>query len=397
MSLQITAIVFWVCVGTVAFTYALYPLSIWSLSRLFGSCRTGQFEAGTVLPKVTLLISAHNEEKCIAARVCNALASDYPRDKLEIVIASDGSDDRTNDIVRTFAPQGVRLIAYPERRGKAAVLNSAIGEIGGEIVVFSDANTNYEPDAIRHLVRWFIDPEIGAVCGKLLLTDPVTGRNADGIYWRYESFLKQCEGSLGGLLGANGAIYAMRRELFCPVPAHTITDDFVIPLLAKLRHGFRIVFDATAVAHEETASDIGGEFRRRVRIGTGDYQSLTTLWPLLDPRHGWTSFTFLCHKLLRWLSPFMLVGMFVANLFLLTRPLYAGLFAAQLVFYAVALVGFRLTGNHGTVKLLRATSLFCSVNAALLVGFWRWLVATPSGTWQRTSRDAEIAEAASTL
>ncbi len=234
---------------------------------------------------------------------------------------------------------------------------------------------------------------IGAVCGKLVLTDPVSGRNADGIYWRYESFLKQCEGRLGGLLGANGAIYALRRELYVPVPANTITDDFVIPLLAKLKHGCRIVFDAQAIAHEETAADIRGEFRRRVRIGTGDYQSLMLLWPLLDPRHGWTSLTFFCHKLLRWLSPFLLLAVFVSNLFLLAQPIYVATFALQLLFYGTALVGYRLTGNHVVVKLLRATSLFCSVNAALLVGFWRWLVDTPSGMWQRTSREAEVVDA----
>ena len=222
-----------------------------------------------------------------------------------------------------------------------------------------------------------------------MLTDAHTGRNVDGLYWRYESFIKECEGRLGGLLGANGAIYAIRRDLFCPIPSNTIIDDFVIPLFAKLQHRFRIVFDSTARAHEETAPSIGGEFRRRVRIGTGDYQSLTLLWPLLNPRHGWTSFTFLCHKLLRWMSPFLLVIMFVSNLFLVTRPFYAGLFAAQVAFYTVASIAHRLPGNHVVTKLLRASSLFCSVNAALLVGFCQWLISTPTGVWQRTSREAE--------
>jgi cellulose synthase/poly-beta-1,6-N-acetylglucosamine synthase-like glycosyltransferase len=397
MNYNLAAIVFWCGAALVLFTYAIYPLLIWSLSRTFGVQRKPSGASSEIAPTVSLLIAAHNEEQCIEARIRNALASDYPRDKLEIVIASDGSDDRTNDIVREFASDGVKLLDYPDRRGKATVLNDSVDQVSGDIVVFSDANTHYENDAIRRLVGWFAEPQIGAVCGKLVLTDAASGRNADGIYWRYESFLKQCEGTLGGLLGANGAIYALRRKLFCPVPAHTIIDDFVIPLLAKLQHGFRIVFEPTAVAHEETAANLRGEFRRRVRIGTGDYQSLMLLWPLLHPRHGWTSFTFFCHKLLRWASPFLLVAVFAANLFLLSHPLYQVFFLAQLAFYAAAIVGFRLSGNHAIVKLLRATSLFCSVNAALLVGFWRWLVTTPTGTWQRTGRDAKDTEVAPIL
>ena len=332
------------------------------------------------------MISAHNEEQCIAERVKNALASDYPREKLEIVIASDGSDDRTHEIVRQFADEGVRLVAYDGRRGKAAVLNASVGATRGQIIVFSDANTNFEPDAIRRLVRWFADVEVGVVCGRLVLTDAATGKNADGVYWRYETFLKQCEGRLGGLLGANGAIYAMRRELYCPVPDNTIVDDFVIPLLAKLHHGFRIVYDQTARAYEETAATISHEFRRRVRIGTGDYQSLTLLWRLLRPRHGWTAVTFLCHKLLRWLSPFLLVLMAVSNVFLVASPFYAATMAGQIVFYSLAIVGTQAVGNHILLKLLRGISLFCSVNAALLVGFCKWMFLKPSGAWQRTNR-----------
>jgi cellulose synthase/poly-beta-1,6-N-acetylglucosamine synthase-like glycosyltransferase len=333
-----------------------------------------------------LLISAHNEETCIADRVQNALASDYPSDKLTICIASDGSVDRTNEIVGAFPDTQVRLLAYDVRRGKAATLNSSIRQIKSDIVVFSDANTLFEPDAISRLVRWFADPSVGVVCGKLILTDSKTGRNVDGRYWRYETFLKQCEGKLGGLLGANGAIYAMRRELYCPIPDNTITDDFVIPLFAKLKHRFRIVYDATAIAHEETAPTIGHEFRRRVRIGSGDYQSLLLLWPLLNPRHGWTSFTFVGHKLLRWLSPFFLLTAIVSNIFLLPSPFYVATLLIQLAFYTTALVGIWAVGDSRATKLLRGATLFCSVNAALLVGFFRWATTVQTGMWQRTDR-----------
>jgi hypothetical protein len=242
------------------------------------------------------------------------------------------------------------------------------------------------------LVRWFNDPDVGVVCGKLVLTDSSSCRNVDGLYWRYETFLKKCEGRIGGLLGANGAIYAMRRAFYCPVPDNTIVDDLVIPLSAKLRHRFRIIYDLTAVACEESAPSIRQEFQRRVRIGSGDFQSLAILWPLLNPRHGWTAFTFACHKLLRWLSPFMLVIALVVNAMLARTPIYSAILVMQLTFYCTALLGFWIRGTSLVTKIVRATSLFCSVNAALLIGCFRYLTTQQTGAWQRTDRNAEVTQ-----
>ena len=179
---------------------------------------------------------------------------------MQIVIASDGSTDKTANIARHYAelfPGRVRLFDYPVRRGKATVLNDSLPQLDNEIVVLSDANTFFEPNAVRNLVRWFADPTIGVVCGQLRLIDPRTGHNVDSLYWRYENFLKTCEGKLGALLGANGAIYAIRRSRFVPIPTDTIIDDFVLPLLIRLRHGQRIVYDREAIAEEETPADVG--------------------------------------------------------------------------------------------------------------------------------------------
>jgi cellulose synthase/poly-beta-1,6-N-acetylglucosamine synthase-like glycosyltransferase len=359
---------------------------IWVASRLFGRSPRSPVVPDDELPRLTVLIAAHDEAPVIGARLENALALDYPREKLEIVVASDGSRDATADIVRGFADRGVRLLDYQPNRGKAATLNAAWRTVTGDVVVLSDANTFTDRAAPRRLARWFRDPSVGAVCGRLILVDPASGRNVDGLYWRYETFLKRCEARLAALLGANGAIYAMRRDGYVPIPAETIVDDFVIPLLARLERGTRLVYDADAIAREETPPELHDEFKRRARIGAGDFQSLRLLWPLLSPRHGWLAFSFVSHKIARWACPFFLLGMAAANLALITVPFYRVTLAAQVGFYAVAWLGSRSTGSGPAVRLLRLTTLFSTMNAALLVGFFRWLTGRQRGAWARTTR-----------
>ena len=382
---------FWACLVLIACSYAGYPLLIWACSRLFGSEPEAPRVAEAELPTVSLLIAAYNEEAEIEGRILNALAMDYPRDRLEIVVGSDGSTDETCRIVRIFADQGVRLLSYDRRRGKASVLNASFPELLGEIVLLSDANTHNDPGAARNLVRWFRDPGVGIVCGKLVLTDPKTGRNADSLYWRYETFLKRCEGRLGALLGANGAIYAIRRGLYEPIPADTIVDDFVIPLLARVRTGASIVYDELAIAHEETPPDMASEFHRRSRIGAGGFQSIGMLWKLLDPQQGWVAFTFLSHKILRWSCPFFLVGLLVSNVALVLEGVtpFGYFLAAQGGFYLASLASSCLPAGHRALKPLRIAGMFTGMNAALLVGFFRWSFGLQKGAWRRTVRLAE--------
>ena len=380
--------VFWISALLVAYTYVGYPLTIYVLSRLFGRRSQPAEIRDEQTPSLSLLIAAYNEHSVIAERIENALNMDYPRDKLEIVVASDGSTDGTNEIVRCYADRGVVLLPFPQRRGKSVVLNDAVGRLRGEVMILSDANTMMDRQAAKRLARWFSDPMVGAVCGWLDLYDSRTGRNADGVYWRYENFLKRCEGRLHAVLGANGAIYAMRRALYQPIPSDTLIDDLTIPLLAKLRTGCRIVYDKQAVAREETAPDIQSEFRRRARIGAGGFQAIARLWPLLHPRFGWTAFAFLSHKILRWASPFFLVGMLLSNLLLAGAPSYRTLLLGQLAFYALAIVGSKITLQGWVGRLLRLPALFTTVNAALLVGFVRWTLGPQSGVWIRTPRMA---------
>jgi cellulose synthase/poly-beta-1,6-N-acetylglucosamine synthase-like glycosyltransferase len=392
MTATVLKILFWVSAAVVVYAYAVYPLVIWALSRLFGRAAQAPTVSDGDLPTVALLISAYNEAAVIAGRLENALATDYPRDRFRVVVASDGSSDGTAEIAARFADRGVRLLDYKARRGKSSVLNSALAEIDADLVLLSDANTHIDPAAARRLARWFVGEErVGAVCGRLVLTDPATGANADGLYWKYETFLKKCEWRLGALLGSNGAIYAIRRRLYVPIPNDTIVDDFVIPLLARLRSDCRIIYDCEAVATEETASDVGAEFRRRSRIGAGGFQAIVLLWRLLDPRHGWVAFTFLSHKILRWTCPFFLLGMLLTSALLWRVPLYRYALAAQLAFYLCSWLALYLPRRGGAaLKLLRLPTMFVSMNLALLVGFWRWLRGSQKAAWGRTARSVEL-------
>jgi cellulose synthase/poly-beta-1,6-N-acetylglucosamine synthase-like glycosyltransferase len=379
------AVCFWTCAGGVFYTYLAYPVLIWATSRLFGRAHTPPERSDAELPRVALLIAAHNEAAVIEDRIRNALALSYPRDRLEIVVASDGSDDGTDEICRRYEGR-IRALLFPNRRGKAATLNAAMEQLDAEIIAFSDANTFMEPNALRGMTRWFADPRTGAVCGRLVLSDSPTSGSGDGLYWRYETFLKMCEARLGALLGANGAIYAIRRELFTPLPSGTLVDDFLIPLLAKLRSGCRIVYDREAVAHEETAPGLGAEFRRRARIGSGGAQALGMLWPLLSPRHGWTALAFWSHKVLRWACPFFLVGALPGSVLLAGEPLYRAALGAQMFFYALCLFGAALPPGARAKRPLRVFPMFAGMNLALLVGIVRGLRRQQSGIWNRTSR-----------
>lgn len=384
------------CLGIVFFTYFAYPPCVWFLSRAFGRWATRPTVSDSALPKLAIIIAAHNEEDFIEERIENALAADYPPEKISVIIASDGSTDRTNEIVSNYADPRVQLIRY-KRSGKTAILNELIPMVPDEVVVLSDANTFTEPEALRNLVAWFVNPEVGVVCGRLVLTDPQTGRNVDGIYWKYETFLKKCESRLGALLGSNGGLYAIRKSVFTPVPNNTLVEDFVMPLVARERTGCQIIYDSEAVAHEETPARMRSEFGRRARIGAGGFQCLGLLRGLLHPRHGWVAFTFFSHKVLRWSSPLLLLLALVSSFgfFVLTqaRPeavwsRYAAmvLLWGQLGFYLVALLGAWTPAQPKILRVFRLPTMFAMMNLALGVGFYRWLFGRQKVAWKRTER-----------
>jgi cellulose synthase/poly-beta-1,6-N-acetylglucosamine synthase-like glycosyltransferase len=256
-------------------------------------------------PSVSLIISAHNEEKCIARKIENSLGLDYPRERLEIIVASDGSTDRTDEIVNSFGLHGVMLCRYP-RIGKTGIQNETVKIATGEILVFSDANALYQPDAIRKLVRNFSDSEVGCVSGQLKYTvdEPGAGRCEES-YWSYEKYLKRCESQLSSLVGVNGSIYAVRRSDYVEID-RALISDFVEPLVL-VRHGKRVVYDQEAISLETASSAYSVEFRRKVRIITRSIQGLIYMRTLLNPiRYGIFALQLLLHKLLRYILPLFL-------------------------------------------------------------------------------------------
>jgi len=385
---------FWVCALGLLHTYVTYPLILVLLDawaafradlRYLGGGKDRRLPPEPLqLPRVSIVVAAWNEASVIREKIENCLALDYPAHLLEVVVGSDGSDDGTDEIVSSFDDPRVRL-DRAERRGKIGVLTRVVPTTSGEILVFSDANTLFAPDALRKLVRHFADRRVGCVCGRLRLYNRRHETFEESAYWVYESFLKLREGRRGAVMGANGGIYALRRSLFPVLPPNTVVEDFVIAARCLLR-GLRVIYDPEAVALEETTEDYAKERRRRVRIAAGNFQALGLVGGLLHPRHGFTSFAFFSHKVLRWIAPLLLLGLFAASVWLFPRPLYAAALGFQICFYWLAAIGYavRLPGLAGRVASL--ARYFVEMNVGMAHGFLRWIAGTQKVTWQRTAR-----------
>jgi len=392
--MTLVAIAFWAALAVVVYSYVGYPLLVWLCARRRSDAWVDAERRGLAYdvrnwPFVSIIIAAYKEERFILQRLQNCMLLDYPGDRFEVIVGCDGQEDNTGELVRAFGDSRIRLAQFPVRRGKASVLNDCVPLARGEILVFSDANTMMHPQALKALVRHFVQPDVGAVCGKLNLTDPVTGQNADGIYWKYENFIKRAEARLGALLGVNGGIYALRKALYRPLPPEVLSDDFLIGMRVH-QQGFRLLYDATATAEEETPSTIGSEFGRRARLGAGGWQSLVWLRSLLHPRHGWLALAFWSHKAARWFAPLLLVVMLGANAALAARAPYSWFLVAQALFYTVAYGIPRMVAARFAWRPLRLPAMFVSMNAALAVGFWRWLRGIRGGTWVRTERQRVV-------
>ncbi len=379
----------------IAYTYLLYPVLLITVSSLHRVARSlSRGHSSDVLrnektgdwPAVTVVFSAFNEESCIGERVRNLLALDYPEDLLVVVAGSDGSTDRTAEILRSFNDRRVRPRLFAENRGKISVLNELMAEVETSIVVLTDANTRFAPDAVKHLVAHFVDSKVGVVCGELRLLDSENAENRDGLYWRYEQKLKRNESRLGALLGANGAIYAIRRGLYNPLPRDTIVDDFQIVMNVS-RQGYRVLYEPRAKATEEVAPTLENERGRRVRIGAGNYQALLRTGWALNPLLGFRFLAYLSHKVIRWFVPHLMMLAWISNALLLDQPLYLLTFLAQNAAYLMAWLGYRRQKAGKPVGLfISLLTFFVTMNIALFHGFLKFLRSDLQGTWQRTER-----------
>lgn len=382
-------LVFWASAAALLYTYAGYPLLVWIYSRL----RPKRVRQSDIEPTVSFVITAYNEEKDLARKLENTLALDYPKEKLEIIVSSDGSTDRTDEIVREFAGRGVKLLRVEGRLGKTVAQNRAVEIAAGEIVLFSDATTIYKTDVLRRVVRNFADESVGCVAGKLIYVDPNDSSVGDGArsYWNYETFIKQAESLACSLIGVSGCLYAARRKNYVPMYAEACSDFLIA---TKIREqNLRTVYEPEAVAVEETNNRTDKELKMRVRVIA---QTFTDLWRhrrMLNPfRAGFYAVELFSHKVLRYAVPLFLVLLYFSNLVLAFHsPFFDFFLLFQLLFYVLAAAGWLLDRAGISFKLLSLPLYFVLANAAVVIAFYKFLRGERFAAWQPI-RDAEARE-----
>lgn len=336
-------------------------------------------------PTVSLIITAYNEEKVIQQKIENTLNLSFPKDKLEIIIVSDGSTDKTDVIAKTFNSEGIRFIKIKGRKGKTYCQNQAVKLAKGEIIVFSDANSIYKLDAIEKLVQHFSDQRIACVSGELQYVDKSDRVEGENIYWRYEQFLKRLETKCSSIITTNGAIYAVRRNLYIPLPSDVVSD--FVEALELIRRGYQVVYEPEAIAFESTTASSQEEYQRKVRIVSRAVYSLfkqRNLFMFHPLRYNLFAVQIWSHKILRWLTGLFLTLLFITNIPLAKcSPIYRLSLFGQLTFYVMALTGFITESilKKEVSKALHVPYYFCLSCLAMLVGFFKGMHGRIAITW----------------
>jgi cellulose synthase/poly-beta-1,6-N-acetylglucosamine synthase-like glycosyltransferase len=375
--------VFWLAAALVGYSYLGYPVWLWLRSRWSPRPVRRGSVGSPAAPAVSAVMVVRNEEAGIARKLDNLLTLDYPHAKLDVVVVSDGSSDRTSAILADYARDSglrseartnprtrVRTLMKPVSQGKAAGLNDAIKLATGEVLLFTDARQQIESGALRLLIENFADPDVGAVSGELMLGDPTSGETGKGmgLYWRIEKKIRELESASGSVAGATGAIYCARRRLLdaSPLPEGAILDDVLLPMQI-VRKGFRVIFDARARAWDSPDLGEGREFSRKVRTLSGNYQ-LLQLAPWLLSSENAIRFEFVSHKLSRLAVPLALLALLIASMFL-PQPLYRAALAAQLAFYALSLAAFAGVKLGPLSRIADPARTFVILNCAALIAF----------------------------
>jgi len=373
-------LVFWACIALLAYVYVGYPVLVYLASKLWPRA----VKRGEIEPRVTVLITAFNEENAIRHKLENTLAIDYPKEKLEVLVASDGSTDGTDEIVQEFAAQGVRLLRVDGRQGKTATQNAAVEAASGEIILFSDATTDYSPDVFRRILPPFGDDSVGCVAGRLEYIDQIgttVGRGARN-YWSYETFIKMAEASTCSLIGASGCLYAVRRSAYEPMYPEACSDFLICTTL--YRKGLRSVFEPDAVCFEQTNDHAQDEMRMRIRVIS---QTFTDLWrnrDMMDPfKSGFFAVELISHKLLRYAVPLILATLLVSSMLLdRSSSIYMTALAGQAAFYGMAAAAWLLERAGMRLSLLAMPLYFVLANLASVIAFYKFLRGERYARWE---------------
>ena len=381
MNVRITVeIIFWISAAALIYTYVGYP----ALIALISTLRPSRVRRSDFTPPLTIIITAYNEERALAGKLANTLALDYPRDQIEIIVASDCSSDRTDEIAQSFHNQGVILHRQPQRLGKTAAQNAAVEKARGEILVFSDATSLYAPDALRNIARNFADETVGCVGGRLVYVDPGNthiGRGAKR-YWGYETFLKRHESAAGSLIGVSGCLYAVRRSAYTLL-YNEACSDFIIAT-KMVEQGLRSIYEPEAICTEETNQRQDNELRMRVRVIA---QTFTDLWrhrPMLNPlRSGLYGIQLLSHKVMRYFVPFFLIALFAASAVLAAYSLsYRAFFLAQSLGYLCGAMSWLLENFGVRSRVLALPHYFVLANVASVIAMFQFLRGERYARWE---------------
>lgn len=389
MTTEILLFVFVFSVLLIFSSYLFYPVSLALLVKLF-SGKNNQVTG--FAPKTSILIAAYNEEKCIKNTILRLLESDFDLGKMEILVGSDNSSDATNSIVDGISKQypQVRLIAFSQRNGKAKIMNELYKMAAGEILVFCDANTLYQKDALKKMVELYADNSVGGVSGRLVLNKiekAMDSGSKELSYWNYETIIKTLEGKLGMLIGSNGGIYSIRKEFYAPPMTNPLTADDLFTTMKVLEQRKKFLYRKDAIAEEDMAPSVEAEFNRKVRITTTNISTIKPLAKLLSPSYGLVAYGFWCHKIIRWFSPFLFVIALISNALLFTSSnllMYALLI--QLGFYFAALAGSLLKLVGIKIQPLLLCSYFVMTNIALMIGIFKFLANQKFTVWDSPAR-----------
>ncbi|NIM18895.1 MAG: glycosyltransferase [Candidatus Latescibacteria bacterium] len=374
------AILFFISVFVILYTYLLYPMLITLLGTFFGKRVEKRYQP---VP-VSIVLAVRDEEDHIERRLENLFQQDYPPELIEVIIASDGSADRTVDIAREVGGDRVRIVETGRRMGKAAAINLGIENASNGIVVFADARQRFEENVLAELTSMFHDSSVGAVSGELLLVKEESGDVSEGVglYWEYEKLIRRKESAVDSVVGATGSIYAARKELIAPIPPYTLLDDFLIPMRIVL-NGFRVIFVRSARAYDRVSKKASQEFARKVRTLSGNFQAFAIEPALLNPKKNRIFFQLVSHKVLRLVAPYFCVTALLSNLFL-SGLFFGTTLVLQSLFYAAMLLGLTPLKRTRIGSPLRIAWTFGVLNAAAVAGLWVFLRRKEREIWRKT-------------